>query len=627
MAVSIRSNISALKAVGRLANATSRVSDSFQKLSSGLRINRAADDASGLAVASALNASSHIKNRARLNVNDGISALQIVDGTLNSVSTLLTRMAELAEQGSNGSYSSTQRKALDKEFNALDREARRLASTTTFNGVNLLSGAKSSRASTAVISSAVQGYHYAASADGRYITFDNQTNGTIQQIDLETNTVSTIATAIVDALASSASGEKIVFASGSNINGSNPSGNDEVWLYDRSTGQIRRVTNGVNAETFTQAALAISADGSTIGFTSLTRYSATGRSSAGDGTYYRPYFYDTNANTFKEYGADVFTNYKNFISLSADGSYAAMFSKSDGLTYTFQTSDPNSTARNLGVSSVIGGGSMTPLIANSGNVYFASTNNLSSLNPNGDNLIWEYNYATRAFRKLTSVDAGDGVNFQPSLNSDGSYLTFLASGNLTGENSLGKTQIFRYDLTSNSLSQITNYTNDTLLYDGTFTTLSSDGNSMIGVDASSRLERRDTSLAASSINIETGNGSVGQIQTQIDALNGALHGLGSHILTTQSSSRGALDAVNLNIQKLGNLRGVIGAGMSRLNTANKLLSSQVMQIDAAKSRITDVDIASESANMIRNSVLQQASTALLAQANQQPQIALALLKF
>ncbi|MCB0337699.1 MAG: flagellin FliC, partial [Bdellovibrionales bacterium] len=108
--------------------------------SSGSRINRASDDAAGLSIADALKADQRIAAVAIRNANDGISAIAIADAALGEIGNVLGRLAELAEQSANGVLSTTQRSALAGEFAALGSEIERIATTTNFNGVSLLSG-------------------------------------------------------------------------------------------------------------------------------------------------------------------------------------------------------------------------------------------------------------------------------------------------------------------------------------------------------------------------------------------------------------------------------------------------------------------------------------------------------
>lgn len=140
MGLSLGSNIASLQAQRKLASSTLQLGQSYEKLSSGQRINRASDDAAGLAIADALKADQRIAGVAIRNANDGISTIGIADSALSEIGNVLSRLAELSEQSANGVFSTTQRSALQNEFTALASEIERIAVTTTFNGVALLSG-------------------------------------------------------------------------------------------------------------------------------------------------------------------------------------------------------------------------------------------------------------------------------------------------------------------------------------------------------------------------------------------------------------------------------------------------------------------------------------------------------
>jgi flagellin len=108
MTVRLNTNLASLNAQRRLGEVTSSLGKTYERLSSGLRINRASDDAAGLAVASGLNVDSRVFSQGLRNINDGISALQIADGALEELSNVVTRIIELSEQASNGVISATQ---------------------------------------------------------------------------------------------------------------------------------------------------------------------------------------------------------------------------------------------------------------------------------------------------------------------------------------------------------------------------------------------------------------------------------------------------------------------------------------------------------------------------------------
>ena len=139
MALNVNSNVPALNAQRHLAGSSGSLTRSFERLSSGLRINSAADDAAGLAIADKLRADVRIASQAIRNANDGISAISVGEKALGKVGDILTRLSELAEQSASGLVSATQRSALQQEFSALVSEIDRISNTTTFNGVNLLS--------------------------------------------------------------------------------------------------------------------------------------------------------------------------------------------------------------------------------------------------------------------------------------------------------------------------------------------------------------------------------------------------------------------------------------------------------------------------------------------------------
>jgi flagellin len=142
MAQTIAINLDAERVVTQLRKTTTELSDSFERLASGVRINRPGDDPAGLAIVERLRSDAIIANAAIRNANDGISLTAIADGGLSEITNLLQRMAELAEQSANQVYTNDQRSALSTEFLALGSEVERIAVTTVFNDRTLLSNAQ-----------------------------------------------------------------------------------------------------------------------------------------------------------------------------------------------------------------------------------------------------------------------------------------------------------------------------------------------------------------------------------------------------------------------------------------------------------------------------------------------------
>jgi flagellin len=140
MGLRINTNIASVNAQRNLTNSTEALSRSLERLSSGLRITRASDDAAGLAISERLRAEVRSLEQASRNALDGISLLQVAEGALNEVSGILVRMRELAIQSANGTLGTAERATVDQEFQDLIAEIDRVAAVTEFNGTLLLDG-------------------------------------------------------------------------------------------------------------------------------------------------------------------------------------------------------------------------------------------------------------------------------------------------------------------------------------------------------------------------------------------------------------------------------------------------------------------------------------------------------
>ncbi len=147
----IQHNIMAMNAYRNYANNTSSLSKNLEKLSSGYKINRAGDDAAGLAISEKMRAQITGLDKAQDNAKDGISLVQTAEGALTEVHDMLNRMYELAEQSANGTFEDgTDRKQLQKEVNQLKSEIDRIADSANFNGIKLLDGSMSANATTKI---------------------------------------------------------------------------------------------------------------------------------------------------------------------------------------------------------------------------------------------------------------------------------------------------------------------------------------------------------------------------------------------------------------------------------------------------------------------------------------------
>jgi flagellin len=183
MSLIINTNVASLNAQRNLTASKDALATSLQRLSSGLRINSARDDAAGMAISERMTAQIRGLDQARRNANDGVSLAQTAEGALGQSSEILQRIRELAIQSANSSNSTTDRASLNSEVNQLVSELDRIANTTSFNGLKLLDGS-------------YQGQQFQVGADA------NQTIGVsvagARSTDLQNNTVSLKGTATTD---------------------------------------------------------------------------------------------------------------------------------------------------------------------------------------------------------------------------------------------------------------------------------------------------------------------------------------------------------------------------------------------------------------------------------------------
>ncbi|MDL2216536.1 flagellin [Desulfovibrio sp. OttesenSCG-928-M14] len=140
MSLVINNNLMAMNAARNLSNSYKSLSTSVSRLSSGLRVNSAADDAAGLAIRELMRADIAALNQGVRNANDAISLIQTADGALGVIDEKLIRMKELASQAATGTYNSDQRLMIESEYQAMASEITRIANATDFNGVHLLNG-------------------------------------------------------------------------------------------------------------------------------------------------------------------------------------------------------------------------------------------------------------------------------------------------------------------------------------------------------------------------------------------------------------------------------------------------------------------------------------------------------
>lgn len=140
MGLRIKTNVSALRGQRNLSNTIADSQENMTKLSSGQRINKSADDAAGLAISSTMSAKIKSMEQAKRNANDGVSLIQVAEGSMNEITNILVRMRELATQSASDTVGNLERSYTNKEYVQLVDEIDRISNSTEFNGLNLLGG-------------------------------------------------------------------------------------------------------------------------------------------------------------------------------------------------------------------------------------------------------------------------------------------------------------------------------------------------------------------------------------------------------------------------------------------------------------------------------------------------------
>ncbi|MBM3986351.1 MAG: flagellin FliC [Planctomycetes bacterium] len=144
MGLRVNTNIASMNAQRNLGSVSTRLMGNFKRLSSGLRISTASDDAAGLGISERMRSQIRSYGAAQRNAQDGISLVQTAEGALNEVNSILNRMRELSIQAANGTLSNADRATLDTEYQELINEIDRISTTSTFNGVQLIDGTTTS---------------------------------------------------------------------------------------------------------------------------------------------------------------------------------------------------------------------------------------------------------------------------------------------------------------------------------------------------------------------------------------------------------------------------------------------------------------------------------------------------
>lgn len=608
MAVTLGSNIASIKGQRRLSETEARLRSTYERLSSGQRINRASDDAAGLAISSRLHADTRVYSRAALNASDAISLLNIADSAVASLSTIVTRIKELATQSANGVFSSKQREALNSEANALVEEYNRILSTTSFNGLNLIESK---------LSLNVQlGYDTLEISVGDGLSTRAAGTGTFTLQETIPGAFSNFTTLVdldndgdLDILDVSSGGGNPMYASLNNGDGTFAS---RITTMVGACNQI--ATGDVNNDGYADAIVTTSAANVLL---------LIGN---GDGTFQAPQSIAVGATTRFAQLADMDRDGNlDLVSVSVgeqlvyirngngDGSFDAASTYSVGNREEIAIVDVNEDGW-LDVFTGANGSGGTSMALNNGSGGLLASTVLDAISVGGP-------------RDLTYGDFdGDGNIDLIFGGDDASDYAVVRFGN--GNGTFQTAQAY---VASSSYISVADFNNDGLddfMAGGTVFLSNGDRTFESSLQISADLYEPRVSgdlNGDGAADVVVSNGAAGGgpvVYFNNTTLTG---GLASANLLTAESSRAALDDLDETELSINAERSRIGANMSRIAAALRLMQSSQMQLEAARSRIMDIDYAQEAADLARLMALQQVEAAVLSQANLEPQLALKLL--
>jgi len=648
MAITLGSNIASLKGQRQLSRTSEELGSVFQRLSSGQRINKASDDAAGLSIADSLKAQSRIFNQGVRNLNDGLSLLSIADSAIENLSDIVIRLEELAEQSANGVYTSKQRKAMDAEAQALSNEFFRISKTTEFNGQRLLTGEfnavnlQAGIGVNAVLSVGVGGAigtgtfgvatsNLAESSISYSIALGDLNGDGIQDIVTAGNAGSgyatvrlglgngTFATATSYAMLDMESrsvvlgdfnGDGILdIVSGGKITGASTEGDAGVSIrLGRGDGTFGSAIS-YNLFTFAPGEENVIYD---IAVGDINGDGTLDIAAAGiAGGYQSPVVVLTGT------GTGTFNVSSSFVPPSGQQVFGLTFEdvNQDGMLDIVSALEGGYVDVRLGQGNGTFGAGVTYQMV--GSSAYAVT--ISDLNGDGiPDIVAAGNSGLDGYFAVRLGIGGGTFGSATSYATEGRVSNALVLTDFNGDGFLDIATTGRGDAT-----------------DGYTTIRLGGGNGTFGAAVSYAAETRESyAIAVADLNgdgvpdfVTSGqsDSSVGLYTVRLSSTTAGIQPLLPFSLSTLADARQALPVFKRKREQLTAQRGEIGAFQSRIDVARNVLEVSSENFRAAESRIRDADIADESSRLVRLNILQQAASSVLAQANQQPALALQLL--
>lgn len=624
MALGINTNVASLSAQNQLSKSQDMNSQALERLSSGLRINSAKDDAAGLAISTRFSSQITGLNVAGRNANDAISLAQTAEGALNEITNNLQRIRELSVQSANSTNSSSDRDALNQEVQQRIEEVNRIAGQTSFNGLKVLDGTFGKAEfqvganvgetigldlSNSVRSSAIGGVAQATSVDLSTVIAEEGavTPGSAATYTVDaTNLIgdySTVAATATDSLvsgaytqaASTTATDAFQFSIDGVVASDNLVGDADIAQLDTDIAAFVAGSSGAYTQTGTVAGedLVISrTDGDDLTLT--TSFSdGVGSAGAAAGT--------TSDGTFAT---------ANFTGVAVTTGTV----EDTSANITFTVTDPESNVLSVTLDS-----------------------NITSAADLATAIQGQTGYGAATF---TAAADGSNVVFTDASNAAGSFaIGGTDSATVTAENVAGSTAAGTADTAGAAALTVTlgadeltfqigdadavsvtagTYTSAESLVDSVNKALGGDASAVLGDDGTLTITSGET-ITIAGANADAGTVFAAGASTIAGSLNSA-------DVLTRDGANDTIQRVDAALSSISDLRSAFGAVQNRFESTIANLSTSVENLSASNSRILDADFASETANLAKSQVLQQAGISVLAQANARPQQVLSLLQ-
>lgn len=612
MALIINNNLMAANASRNLGSVYSKLSTSTQRLSSGLRVNSAADDAAGLAIREMMRADIAVTQQGIRNAADAISLIQTADGALGVIDEKLTRMKELAEQAANGTYTTAQRDIINSEYQAMAAEIDRIANATNFNGIKLLDGS-------------INQQH---GGQGLKIHFGVSNNADSDYYFIN----------IGDARATSATGLRV-----------GGDAQNDIWAQGGAARQYGEAQGCCAGGFETLNGLAGFTSGQTFSFGYNWDWRADDEEDLVGGRYTAGLWTVNSSDSLQDLVNRVNQGTQSrvgvvFASATATSSIVMGANGGNMSAYAICVGDEAYVWGNQAAATSAIGGAGKTLISMAGTTGAMGLALTSAINRNSASQFWAMWDSAASTCYVFAKAGGDNNNLTAceqgikllsgkttaSMTSALGKVSFenVATGLVSDEGanfSLGgeKWGVMKAVQSRGGANELWN-----LVLEGRDVGAGRDlWIANIGANESNDLRLANAGqvrlygMSTSSINVANlGRDSFSEVQNAADAM-----WRGAEV-RTQSTAQEALDALTDAITKKDKIRADLGAMQNRLENTMTNLEIQAENLQAAESRISDVDVAKEMTEFTKNNVLAQAATSMLAQANSMSQLALTLIR-